>query len=358
MTKTKPYDSTMAPRLRSSQARQSIAITTGHHTITAADQEFNHEDELTEDTGLSDNEDLHISEDDSEPHLSNSSTASRDAYNVEYDDVYLGNLERKGIVLANLAREPPTNLNSVLEWLNRTVNESKLHPAGWVNRLNTSRQHNKTAVAQFVTTKTLSIMEEYWTHPDIFLSCKELWNEPQPLTEVFRQVAPDFALGLKRRAITERFPGLMQPGDLLDDLQMMHSQFFATLTVEVVGPEGTENRAVLQNMHNASLMLKRREDLNKMLKRKRQFDDGKILALSIVHTHYDLTVWGHWKVTEKRGKRIETKYLSARLATTYLNDMKYTQQLGENAFGWSADQLLERVMPDLGRLNKSKLRKG
>lgn len=364
----------MSRRPRWAQVRQEAGITPSHHAISAADHSFNQGDRRTEVIEWQDDEDSYISRivqdeeqpvedsccDDrsvSEDSLSISSMASRTKHKKLSDTQFRGELDKAGSRLANLLREPPDNLDSVRDWLDRAPDTSDLDPTAWGDIQNSIRKQHEPGVKQFIAVEILPI-KQYQKHHELFLSCEVLWVYLQPLTELLGQVAPDYALGLTRKAIFDRFPGLAQQYDLIDGLQMTEEQFLVTLTAEAKGPSGTENRAVLQVLHNGTLMIKRRELLDKKLKRKRRHNDNQVLALSIVLTHQDIAVWGHWKVTEGKGKMSKTICLSSRLAATHLENIERALQLAMNAFEWSADQSLNKVMRDLELLELKSNRKG
>lgn len=151
------------------------------------------------------------------------------------------------------------------------------------------------------------------------------------------QVAPDYALGLNRKSILQRFPGLAHPNfDPLDDLRATTGQYLPTLAAEVKGSGGTEDRAALQAQSYGTLMLRKLKEVGEKVSY--SVDNNKILAISIVQTHYDVSVWGHWKVKVGRGKMSKTGYRHAQLTTVRLVEKRRATQLCTNAFSWAKTQ--------------------
>ena len=342
-----PRAVTMPPALRSSQARQSSDITTGcsvdaeatevkadyhanlkPHSI-AHDLQSNHSDLVTE----------------SEDSLSTSSMTSH----LSYAD-FRSLLTDVGSRLANIVTEPPSNLAEVQASLQQSVSVPVLDPKQWAEDMNEIRGQNEDYISRFLTQTILPV--ELWRRdPELCLGTHRAWIHP---TSDAEWAMPDLYLCLPERWIRNNCPRLVARKDLLTSLQIYGEQYLPVLTVEEKGSTGKEYQGVLQNESSSIRMIKLRETLNRMLCRRKRFDDGKILALSIVLTNNSLSVWGHWKMTEKKLGADVVHTLHAELAATRYIDGTGTMQLGYNAFATAKNLLLKKIMRDLQQV-ESKL---
>ena len=339
----------MAPAPRSSQTRQPSGTTTrssadAEATEFEADYHAGLEPPSIADDPQSNHSDLAT---ESEDNLSTSSMTS----NLS-DAKFRSLLTDAWSYLASLATEPPSNLAEVQASLQQPVSVPALNPEQWAKLRNDVRGTTEDYLSHFLTPKILPL-EICREDREMCLDRNRAWIDPEPWTEL-GSAKPDLHLCLPQSWIQNNCPRLAARQDLLDSLKVYPGQYLAVLTGEEKGSSGREHRAVLQNEASSIRMIKLRETLNKMLRRRKRFDDGKILALSIVTTHNSLSVWGHWKVTKKVLGEDTVYTRHAELAATHYIDGTRTMQLGYNAFATAKKLLLEKIMRDLKQV-ESKL---